>query len=118
MKANYIIDKQVPRKKKMVMTKDEISSYLNVEWEERKDAIYEEVKRDVSSQILAVFFTALNKDFGFGKKRLLQVKESVECYFALMQPGNIFGDSFSPLDCIAYIKDKFGIDIDKENQRE
>lgn len=114
MKANYTIDKQVLRKQKMVMTKEEISSYLNEEWEERKDAIYEEVKRDVSSQILAVFFTALNKDFGFGKKRLLRVKESVECYFTLMQQGSILGDSFSPLECIEYIKDKFGIDFDKE----
>ena len=69
----------------MVLTKEEIGKYIEAEWEEKRDEVYAEVKNDVANQILAVFFLTMHKDFGFGKKRLLKVKEGVECYFHMMQ---------------------------------
>ena len=116
MKANYKRDKETGDilKAKMVLTKEEIGKYLEEEWELKRDLVYSEVKNDVANQILSVFFTALHKDFGFGKKRLLRVKESVEAYFLLMQTG-IFSKSFTPIDCINYLRDEFGIDLDKED---
>lgn len=115
MKANYTRDKETGSiiKKKMVLTKEEIAQYINEEWESIKDTVYAEVKNDVANQVLAVFFTVLNKEFGFGKKRLLKVKEGVEANFAIMQQG-VFGNKFTPVDCINYLKKEFDIDLDKE----
>lgn len=115
MKANYTRDKETGSiiKKKMVLTKEEIAQYINEEWESIKDTVYAEVKNDVANQVLAVFFTVLNKEFGFGKKRLLKVKEGVESYFSLMQKG-IFNKPFTPIDCLNYLREEFGIDIDKD----
>lgn len=115
MKANYRVDKtHGVMKDKMVMTEEDIGKYLQEEWDTKVDEVYKSVKVDVSNQILAVFFTALHKDFGFGKKRLLKVKDSVESYFALMQTG-IFNKPFSPIDCLNYLKEEFNIDLDKED---
>ena len=115
MKANYKRDKETGDilKAKMVLTKEEIGKYIEEEWELKRDLVYSEVKNDVANQILAVFFTALHKDFGFGKQRLLRVKESVESYFSLMQKG-IFNKPFTPIDCLNYLREEFGIDIDKD----
>lgn len=114
MKANYRRDKEIGGvvKKKMVLTKEEIGKYLEEEWELKRDDVYSEVKNDVANQLIAVFFTALHKDFGFGKTRLVRVKESIETYFSLMQTG-VFNKSFTPIDCINYLKDELGIDVDK-----
>lgn len=114
MKANYKRDKEIGGvvKKKMVLTKEEIGKYLEEEWESKRDAVYSEVKNDVANQLIAVFFTALHKDFGFGKTRLIRAKESIETYFSLMQTG-VFNKSFTPIDCINYLRDELGIDIDK-----
>ena len=115
MKANYRRDRETGDilKTKVVLSKEEISKYLEEEWELKKDKVYSEIKSDVANQVLSVFFTALHKDFGFGKTRLLKLKESVESYFLLMQTG-IFNKSFTPVDCINYLKEEFGIDLDKE----
>lgn len=113
MRANYKIDKYGIRKEKMVLTKDQIKQALSEEWEERCDQVYTEVRNDVANQVMSVFFTALHKDFGFGKQRLLKLKSSVETWFSFMQTG-IFGKDFTPIDCINYFREEFGIDLDEE----
>ena len=115
MRANYKYDRATGEtmKNKMVLTKEDISKCLDEEWKERTDKIYEEVKSDVANQVLAVVFTSLNKDFGFGKKRLLKVKDSIEAYFKIMNE-HLFYQQFSTLDCLEYLKSEFGIDLDKE----
>ena len=115
MKANYKYDKELgqPIKEKLVLTKEEVSKYLEAEWEEKRDEVYSEVKNDVANQILSVFFTVLHNDFGFGKKRLLKLKDNVEAQFLLMTVG-IFGNPYTPVDCLNYLKKEFGIDLDKE----
>jgi len=119
MKANYRRNKETSEifKNKMVLTKEEILQYLEEEWEQKKDLVYTEVKNDVANQILSVFFTVLNKDFGFGKTRLLRVKSGVEAWFSIMQTG-VFNNQFTPVDCINYIKENFDIDLDKEGLME
>lgn len=115
MKANYTRDKETGDifKKKMVLTKEDISKYLEEEWESKRDEVYASVKNDVANQILSVFFTVLHNDFGFGKKRLLKLKDNVEAQFLLMTVG-IFGNPYTPVDCLNYLKKEFGIDLDKE----
>lgn len=118
MKANYArsADGTVTRDK-LVVNKSDLGKILkeewNSKWETQRDKVYDVAKRDVSAQILAVFFTVMNKEHGWGKKRLEKLKSDVEAYFHLMQVG-VFNKPFSPLDCIDYIKKEFNIDLDKE----
>ena len=118
MKANVTRDKDGHiTKKVLVVKKEDVSKLIkdewNEKWEEQRDKVYEVAKRDVSAQVLAVFFTVMNKEHGWGKKRLEKLKSDVEAYFKLMQTG-IFNKSFSLLDCIEYIKNEYGIDLDNE----
>lgn len=114
MKANYKRNKDgviVPSK--VVLTTEQIEEALNIEWEKKKEQVYAEIKADVANQVLAVMFTALKVEFGFGKKRLLKVKEATEMQFKLMQEG-VFWSEYTPEHCLKYLKDNFGIDLDKD----
>lgn len=114
MKANYkVTDSGKVVKDKGFVTQYQVDRYLSEDWENRVNGVYANAKRDVSAQILAVFFTVMQKEHGWGKKRLMKLKGDVEAYFALMQQG-VFNKSFTPVDCIDYIKEEFGIDLDKE----
>lgn len=109
MKANY-------NKKSMsrqTISIDNAEDIIREEWDRKVDQVYADATRDAGNQILAVFFTALHKDFGFGKERLLRVKSSVENWFRLMN-DDVFRDGFTPQDCLDYLKKEFGIDLDSE----
>ena len=112
MKANY--SAKTGSARNMVMNEKQIENALNKEWERKVDEVYNLALKDVSAQVLAVFFTVLNKEFGFGKTRLMKVKTSVEDTFHLMG-YDVMGHKFNTEDCIQYMKDKFGIDFDKES---
>lgn len=114
MKSNYKADSRGDRRKKLVLSEEEIEKYMVEMCKDKLDKYYDTARNDIANQVMAVFFTALNKDFGFGKSRLLRLKESVESYFSLMSVG-VFNKSFTPIDCIEYLKTEFGIDLDEEN---
>ena len=111
MKSNIKVTNGMISKK--TVTIDKVDKILQEEWDRRVDEVYKSAVQDAGNQILAVLFTALHKDFGFGTDRLLRVKKSMESYFALMN-DNVFRDGFTPQDCIDYIRENFGIDIDRE----
>lgn len=111
MKSNIKVTNGMISKKTVAI--DKVDKILQEEWDRRVDEVYKSAVQDAGNQILAVLFTALHKDFGFGKDRLLRVKKSMESYFALMNEG-VFHEEFTPQDCIDYIRDNFGIDIDRE----
>lgn len=112
MKANY--SAKTGSARNMVMNDKQIENALNDEWNKKVDKVYDMALRDVSAQVLAVFFTVMNKEYGFGKTRLLRLKKSVESVFHLMN-YDVMGRKFSTEDCIKYIKDNFDIDFDKES---
>lgn len=109
MKANY--HKQAMSRK--VISIDKAEDIIREEWDRKVDLVYKSATQDAGNQILAVLFTALHKDFGFGRERLIRVKKSMESYFKLMN-DNVFQNGFSPQDCLDYIKKEFDIDLDQE----
>lgn len=86
----------------------------NAVHEEYERSVFEAVKNDIVAQLMAVVFTVLNKDFGFGKDRLMKVKKGTEELFKIMLNGGICGQEFNTQNCLDYMKDKFDIDLDKK----
>lgn len=114
MKANYS-SKASSGRNRIVVSEDDIKKTLDEEWQKKVDQVYEATLKDVSAQVLAVFYTCLSKKYGFGKKRMLALKRDVEATFALMHTNNLLGKDFTTQDCLDYMKKEFGIDLDKEN---
>ena len=106
MKARY--------KDKYFVTVEDIEREVKRECDAKIDAVYEEVKQDVASQIMAVCCMELNKEFGFGKDRLNKFYRGVNSLFKLMATDGIFGKEFTPINCIDLLRDKYGIDLDEK----
>ena len=92
----------------------EIRQRVEEEYQKKKDQIYESVIQDVLPQFMSVCMVELNKEFGFGEKRLRAVLDGVKDHFKLMDGVGILNHQYSTLDCLTYLKEKYGIDLDKE----
>lgn len=92
----------------------EIRQRVEEEYQKKKDQIYESVIQDVLPQFMSVCMVELNKEFGFGEKRLRSVLDGVKDHFKLMDGVGILNHQYSTLDCLTYLKEKYGIDLDKE----
>lgn len=106
MKCNY--------KSKILYTLDEVKRVVKAECDAKIDEVYENVKTDVAAQIMAVCLTELSSEFGFGEKRLKQFYSGVNDLFSVMATDGIFGKEFNPVNCIEAIREKYGIDLDKQ----
>ena len=69
----------------------------------------ESVIQDVLPQFMSVCMVELNKEFGFGEKRLRSVLDGVKDHFKLMDGVGILNHQYSTLDCLTYLKEKYGI---------
>lgn len=56
----------------------EIRQRVEEEYQKKKDQIYESVIQDVLPQFMSVCMVELNKEFGFGEKRLRSVLDGVK----------------------------------------
>lgn len=92
----------------------EIRQRVEEEYQKKKDQIYESVIQDVLPQFMSVCMVELNKEFGFGEKRLRSVLDGVKDHFKLMDGVGILNHQYSTLDCLTYLQEKYGIDLDKE----
>lgn len=105
------------RYKDKIVTKDELKTVIDREVEKaynsRIDAVYEDVRKDVAVQIMAVCCCELHTEFGFGKRRLKRFHRGINALLRMMQCGAM-GKAFTPVDCIKLLKDKYGIDLDRE----
>lgn len=54
----------------------EIRQRVEEEYQKKKDQIYESVIQDVLPQFMSVCMVELNKEFGFGEKRLRSVLDN------------------------------------------
>ena len=88
----------------------EIRQRVEEEYQKKKDQIYESVIQDVLPQFMSVCMVELNKEFGFGEKRLRSVLDGVKDHFKLMDGVGILNHQYSTLDCLTYLKEKYGID--------
>jgi hypothetical protein len=110
MKSNF--------KKKMFVTEAEMQKYIQNEWDNRTNEVFEECKRDIVAQFMAVCCTELNKEFKFGKIKLNRFKTGVESIFKLMTNDGILGKPFTTENCIKAMKDKYGIDFDEREENQ
>lgn len=101
MKANYV-----------TLSKSEIRKQVQQEYEKVKDDVYKAVMNDVISQFIAVCMCVLHREYGFGAKRLQHFLDSVISEFDIMECG-IMGKKYDPLDCLAFLKNEYKIDVDK-----
>ena len=99
-------------KDKYFTTVQDIKKAVKAECDANINAVYEEVKSDVASQIMEVCCMELNKEFGFGKDRLNKFYRGVNDLFKLMATDGIMGKEFTPVNCIDLLRDKYGIDLD------
>lgn len=71
---------------------------------------YEQIAKQAAYQTIAVAFVVLHRYFGFGGRRLSQLKEHIESEFVMMKTG-IFGRKYDADDCTKFLKDRYGIDF-------
>ena len=63
-------------------------------------------------QTVANVLYILEKNFGFGKKRLNAVLDAIDSLNTLQNQG-VLGNSFDNLDLVQHFKDKYNIDLSK-----
>ena len=80
--------------------------------EEEVSRMYPIISRDVAYQVFAVTFLVLNREYGFGEKRLNNLKEQIEMEYFKMQESPL-GVKYNPDDAIRICKERFGIDFYK-----
>ena len=92
--------------KRILKSEKEIKAIVKQEVEKA----YPEISRDVAYQTFAMTFMILNRDYGFGKKRLKDLKDAIETEYWKMQAKPL-GIEYTPEDVLRMCKDKFGIDF-------
>ena len=100
-------------KARILTSEKAVRDKVREEYQKYKDEVYRDVMEDVIPQVLAVVLLTLNKDFGFGEKRLRRCISGMKSYFKLMNT-EIFNRKITTLDCLKYLKDEYGIDLDEE----
>lgn len=100
-------------KSRIITSQSEVKRFAEEEYLRLRDTVYENVIKDVLPQFISVCMIILNRENGFGKKRLTKLLDSVKAEFKIMNCG-IFGKNYDPLDCLEFLKNKYGIDVDKE----
>lgn len=78
---------------------------------EREDAIIDAVQTSVMQQVLSVTFWILHRDYGWGTKRLNDLKNKIEDEFVLMHKKPL-GKEYSPLDVRSWLKE-YGVDLEE-----
>lgn len=92
--------------KRILKSEKEIKEIVKQEVEKA----YPEISRDVAYQTFAMVFLILNREYGFGRKRLLDLKDSIEMEYWKMQEKPC-GIDYTPEDVLRICKEKFDIDF-------
>lgn len=100
----------------VIMSAGQLKKAFDDEFDKRSDEIFEECKKDIVPQLMAVCMVELDTEFGFKKKRLQRFKNGVEAYFLTMLSGGFCGKEFSTIDCINMMKDRYGIDVEVKDE--
>lgn len=89
--------------REIIITVGELKRQFKEEYDRLTDEIFDSMKDDIAAQMMAVCMAELEKEFGFGKKRLGQFQRGVMSLFEITDT----------IDCIEHIRKKYGIDVDK-----
>lgn len=104
--------------RQVIMTVGEMKKHFEREYNRRAQEMFEQIKKDVVAQIMATCLVALQKFFGFGKKRLQRFKSCTEALFVAMAAGGIFGKEFTTQNCIDVMRERYGIDVEAKELKE
>lgn len=100
-------------KKRVLKTEADIKKICLQEVKAR----YEDISREAAYHSFAMVFFILNRDYGFGKKRLQNLKNDIECEYYTMQASPL-GIDYNSDDIMRIVKDKLGIDFNESQFKE
>ena len=102
MKARVLTDTNAIRKE------------VERQFSEKKFEVMQEIAPDVAQQVLSNVLITLEKSYGFKKRRLQSFLEQLKAMCELMDNPTHLTHRFDTDDNIAYLKDKYGIDLRTE----
>ena len=103
MKSNYIGNKSDYNKIAMQVAREEI--------ELQKANVCPDCQQSIANQVAAVMLKVLHDEYGFGKQRIEKLIDSTEGLFELCAAD---GKRYQATQCIAWLRDAMGIDLEKE----
>lgn len=80
----------------------------------REFDIYKRHAEDLIPQVYAMVFKTIEMNYGWKKKRLWKLVETLKETDYLMEHPSRLHHRFSPIDCEREMKEKYGIDFRKE----
>lgn len=97
------------RRAGVLVKKSDVKATVKKEFENCKDL----VRRDTALQLTAIIFYTLAVNEGWGRVRLRRLMDQITGTADDMG-GVGFCPAFNALDCVKFIRDKYGIDLEKE----
>ena len=94
-------------------TQEDITKAVTIEFEKRQEELYKSAQQDIANQLNAVWLCVLEKELGFKKNRLTRIYQAVALMFKIMINKSL-PCKFDNDDCIQHLRDKFGIDVEKD----
>lgn len=110
MKANY--RNSLSKKERQIIEEE-----ANRQFNEKYNELQMKIQKDIAVQYIATVMWTLETWYGWGAKRQKQFMERVGESFNDMSGVGFIGE-FNADDLKNHIKEKFGIDLDKEIQIE
>ena len=104
-------------KARILTSESQIKQVVDEEVRKRLADYFTEVTRNTTYRTIAVVLRILERDYGFRKKRLHDVKNRIESEFCLMETG-IFGQNYDQDDIVKYLKEKYDIDFEESQYKE
>lgn len=101
MKANYIGSKSDYNRIAMQVAREEV--------ERQKSEICPACEQSIANQVMAMILKVLHDEYGFGKKRMLDVIDRTETLFSLCGTDS---RHYNSLQAVEWLK-SIGIDLEK-----
>lgn len=101
-------------KARILCSETEVRKLLDIEFKKKYQEVFDEIYIDVASQTLANVFMTLVKSYGFGKKRLIEFLENLKSNCDIMNGCGFCINKVTTDDNLAYLKDKYALDLKKE----
>ena len=117
MKANYParMKKSLPLSSQLNSDKglirvSQVKEAVQIEWNKHYDETYEQIKDDITIQLMATVLCYLHQRYGWQSKVLNSVVRGTEDLFKMMMSGGIMGKEFNTEHCIEYLE-KMGVEF-------
>lgn len=102
------------RKRGGYSTVTEARREVNREIDDAMPQLFQKHAEMLLPQVTATFLWTMATRYGWGEKRLRQLAEAIHDTEYLMENPSKLHHRFDPIDLIRVIKEKYGIDLEKE----